>query len=151
MDFFNGLGKKISQTGQSAVQKTKDMADVAKINSMISDEEKRINETYFNIGKLYVSMHSDDYEEAFQGMISSIKEADKRIADYKRQIQDIKGIKRCPNCNSEIALNAAFCNICGQKVDIPQPVQKEGKVCVSCGQNIEEDSDFCPMCGAKQS
>lgn len=40
MALFDQLGKKLAQTGQSAVKKTKDMAEVAKINSMISDEEK---------------------------------------------------------------------------------------------------------------
>ena len=39
MSFFDDLGKKLSQAGQTAVQKTKEMADVAKLNSAISDEE----------------------------------------------------------------------------------------------------------------
>ncbi len=49
MALFDQLGKKLAQTGQSAVKKTKDMAEVAKINSMISDEEKSINNNYYQI------------------------------------------------------------------------------------------------------
>lgn len=41
MAFFDEIGKKISQTGQGVVQKTKDMADVAKLNSLISEEEEK--------------------------------------------------------------------------------------------------------------
>ena len=41
MAFFDDLGKKISQAGQNAVQKTKEMTDIARINGMISDEEKK--------------------------------------------------------------------------------------------------------------
>ena len=37
MAFFDEIGKKLSQTGQGMVQKTKEMADVAKLNSNISD------------------------------------------------------------------------------------------------------------------
>ena len=37
MAFFDEIGKKLSQTGQMAVQKTKEMADIAKLNSNISD------------------------------------------------------------------------------------------------------------------
>lgn len=40
MAFFDEIGKKITQTGQMAVQKTKNMADIAKLNASLSDEEK---------------------------------------------------------------------------------------------------------------
>lgn len=60
--FFDDISKKLSQTGQGMVQKTKEMADVAKLNSAITDEEGKINNNYYLIGKLYVSMHMADCE-----------------------------------------------------------------------------------------
>ena len=60
-----------------AMQKAKEMSDIAKLNSMISEEETKINNTYYQIGKLYVAMHSHDYEEEFAGMITTI--ADKIV------------------------------------------------------------------------
>lgn len=42
MGFFDDFGKKISSAGQEAIAKTKELADVAKINSSISDEENKI-------------------------------------------------------------------------------------------------------------
>ena len=38
MGFFNEIGQKISTAGQEALAKTKDFADVAKLNSNINDE-----------------------------------------------------------------------------------------------------------------
>ena len=50
IEFFDDLGRKISQAGQSAVQKTKEMTDIVKLNSSIADEEKKIRNSYVEIG-----------------------------------------------------------------------------------------------------
>lgn len=118
MAFFDDLGKKLSQAGQSTIQKTKEMADVARINSMISDEEKKINNNYLEIGKLYVSLHSSDCESQFSGMIHSIMESEEKIKEYRQQIQDVKGVKKCEKCGAEVPLNSTFCNACG--AEMPQ-------------------------------
>lgn len=152
--FLDDFGKKISQAGQNTLQKTKDMADVAKINSQISDEEKRINDTYFQIGKQYVELHASDCEEAFKGMVQAIADAENKIKEYKEQIQDIKGIARCPKCGAEVAKGALFCSACGEKMP-EQPVQEEvvaqveEKKCSNCGAVIMEGALFCAECGTK--
>lgn len=150
MAFFDELGKKISQTGQSAVKKTKDMAEVAKINSMISDEEKSINNNYYQIGKLYTSMHANDCESDFKGMIDSICESEKKIAEYKEQVQLIKGVVKCEKCGGEVSINSAFCNSCGapmpKRVSVQQ--QDESMVkCSKCGKYVKKGMRFCTSCG----
>ena len=53
MAFFDDLSKKLSQATQTTVQKAQEMAEVAKLNSMVNDEEKRIESAYSQIGKTY--------------------------------------------------------------------------------------------------
>lgn len=62
MAFWDNLGQKASETTVKAMQKAKEISDIAKLNSMISDEESKINSTYNQIGKLYVSMYKTDCE-----------------------------------------------------------------------------------------
>ena len=57
MAFFNDLSRKLTSVSQTAVQKTKDVADIAKINSEISDLQRTVNNLYYEIGKLYVAKH----------------------------------------------------------------------------------------------
>ena len=71
------------------------MSDIAKFNSMISEEETKINNTYYQVGKLYVTMHSHNHEEEFAGMIATIEESEEKIRNYRQQIQDIKGVTLC--------------------------------------------------------
>lgn len=116
MAFFEDLGKKITQKGQSAVQKTKEMAEITMLNGRIADEEKRIKDTYTEIGKLYVSLHPGDYEEDYHILIEALKHSDTKISEYKQQIQNIRCTKRCKNCGAEIALHALVCDSCGKPV-----------------------------------
>lgn len=46
----------------------------------------------------------------------------------------------CKHCGKEINENAAFCPMCGTKVETE-------KICINCGKEIELDSRFCPHCG----
>lgn len=155
MAFFDDFGKKISQAGQTTLQKTREMADIAKLNMQISDEEKKINNTYLEIGKLYMQLHAADSEEAFQGMVQSITDSENKIKEYQTQIQDIKGVERCPKCGAEVVKDSAFCSACGnampkkqEEVPAAEEAVTEAK-CSKCGAVLEADAKFCTACGNK--
>ena len=124
MAFFDDLGKKLTQAGQTAAQKTKEIAEIAKLNSQISDEDKRIESNYSQIGKLYVTLHGENCESDFTEMISAIRESEKKIAEYRQQISDIKGIVKCEKCGAEVANGAAFCSACGAPMPVVAPVEE---------------------------
>ncbi|MCM1187825.1 MAG: zinc ribbon domain-containing protein [bacterium] len=127
MAFFDDLGKKLSLAGQSAVQKTKEVADLAKWNSYIYDEEKKINNNYLEIGKLYVSLHADGHETEYDGMIAAIRESEEKIREYRQQITDIKGTVACPKCGAQVAVNAVFCSSCGASMTEEEGVDLSGE------------------------
>lgn len=148
MAFFDNIGKKLSQTGQMAVQKTKEMADVAKLNSNISDEEKKISNAFYQIGQLYVDLHSDDFESDFEALITQLKESQNNVEVLKKEIQDIKGVKRCSTCGAEIPNNATFCSSCGTAVTQQKAVDAANLIkCTNCGKMIEKGMRFCTFCG----
>lgn len=139
MAFFDNLGKKASETTARAMQKAKEMSDTAKLNSMISGEETKINNTYYQIGKLYATMHINDCEEEFSDMIAALREADANIRSYRQQIQDIKGVIRCSQCGAELSLGAAFCSSCGNPIPKVQPVKTEDLIrCEGCGAMVKK-------------
>ncbi len=113
MDFFDDLGKKLSQAGQSAVQKTKGMADIVKLSAAISEEEKKINNGYAEIGKLYVSLHGAEAEPEFEELLKTIQDAEEKVKEYQSQLAVIRGVSRCEKCGAEVPANSVFCNICG--------------------------------------
>lgn len=150
MPFFDDISRKISKGSQSAIQKAKDMADIARINSAISEEEKNIDDIYKQIGKAYVEAHPNDCENGLKEAVNRLKNAQARLDSYRRQVQDLKGVARCPRCGGEVPANAAFCNLCG--APLPKPVQPQPTAadlvqCPSCGAMIPKGNRFCTSCG----
>lgn len=142
MAFFDDLNKMVS----NASKKTRDIADSAKINSAISEEEKKINAVYQQIGKLYASLHMNDYEQDFSGMMAQVAECESKLAGYRLQLQQIKGVRHCEKCGSNVALNSSFCPECGNAMPKAENGEELEK-CVSCGSFVPKSLRFCTNCG----
>ena len=153
MAFFDELGKKISQTSQGVVQKTKDTAEIIKLNGMISDEEKRINNLYTQIGKTYFELYSNSCDGDLADMVSNIKDAQSLIEQYAEQVKKLKGIIRCPDCGGDVQYGAPFCSSCGTKIEVKDEASKniDASVlrCKKCGTPINDGCAFCTHCGTK--
>lgn len=149
MAFFDDLGKKLSQAGQTAVQKTKEVTDIARTNAAIGEQEKRIAEIYSEIGKLYVMKYPSGGDEEFQVLLERLRDAENKIIEFRKQIQEIKGVVRCEKCGAEVAGNSAFCNSCGAKMTVtPISVADiDSVICPSCGASVDKSSRFCTSCG----
>ncbi len=52
MEFFNNVGKTLTETSQGAVQKTKEMAEIVKLNAALAEENKKIAALQQEIGVL---------------------------------------------------------------------------------------------------
>lgn len=155
MAFFQDLGKKVSQTSQDAVKKTKIMAETAKINSHIEGERRNINEAYNKLGKRYFELFPDTSDENLREFCDAIKESMRQIEDYQEQIKQLKGITACPNCGTDYPEGAAFCTTCGAKLaaseasEEEQPAEPQVKFCSGCGKPLSEGTKFCAECGTK--
>ena len=148
MGFFDDLGKKVTDAGQKTMQKAQEMSEVARINSLISQNESKINNVYYQIGKLFVSIYGNDCREEFAGMVATVAELEQQNATYKKQIQDVKGIQHFEKCGAEVAMGVAFCSSCGAampKVD-KQPSDDVEK-CPHCGSFVKKGMRFCTACG----
>lgn len=53
MGFFEDIGKKVADAGQKTVQKTKEMSDILRLESLVTKEENKLEQIYSQIGKMY--------------------------------------------------------------------------------------------------
>jgi len=152
MAFFDELGKKITQTGQGAAKGAKNVAETMKVNGMISDEEKRINNAYLQIGKTYYENCGDNPDQLFAQLINDINDSKAKIAAYTEQLRQIKGVARCQKCGGEVPIDAPFCSSCGSPMKTAPteaPLDSGGLVCGNCGFVVPEGKAFCSNCGGK--
>ena len=90
MGFFDDLGKKLSDASQDVMQKGKEMADTAKFNSQIHDEEKKISAVYGKIGKKYFEVFENAPSEDFKAFIEEIHAAQAKIAEIQEKLNALK-------------------------------------------------------------
>lgn len=149
MGLLDDFGKKVTDVGQKTLQKTKEMSGVARINSLISQNEGRLNNLYCQIGKLYVSVHGNDSEENFKGLVDSAVEIEKQNFEYRMQIQNIKGLQRCEKCGTEVPRDFAFCSACGAAMPKPETTANpnDSVICPGCGALVAKEMSFCTTCG----
>ena len=158
MGFFDNIGKGISDFSQATIQKGKDVANVAKYNRLISEEERTIARLFEALGKQYFELHVQDHEEVFDDLIGRIVQSGKKIEEYTETIKDLQGIIRCAECGSDVPGGAAFCPECGARVIRKEETEEtEGAApekpkkiyCTNCGVLIAPGYKFCAACGMK--
>lgn len=132
MAFFDRL----SEAGHKTIEKTKELADITRLNSQISKEEREIDQQCYEIGVKYLENHRDSYEDDYAPMMESIFKSEKNIEDFRQQIQDIKahrnepenegaesmkqqaGSATCPHCGAPVDGRANFCPSCGKPLNV---------------------------------
>lgn len=151
--FLTRLERKSHKQVRALYKKTKDTAETIKLNGMISDEEKRINNLFNEIGKTYFKLHAESYEPTFEQMILDIKASQANIENYSEQVKRLKGVVRCPNCGGEVPYGAPFCSSCGSKMNttITEVSGSSSNInrCAKCGAVATSDNAFCTNCGSK--
>jgi len=157
MGKLKGFGKKLSDAAKNTAKKSEELIEIGKVKGKIRDEENNIEKLKMNIGETAYSKFKDGeatFPEA-EEICASIDEALDTIKDLEDKIMQLKHIRICPECSTEVEDVVAFCAKCGHKFE-PLPVEEEetaeesdGPKCASCGADLDEGSAFCGGCGAK--
>ena len=100
MSIFEKIGEKLSGAGQGVAQQVKNFADVARLNSIISEKEKQIAQLYIEIGQAYYEHHKIDPQGEEIERIQKISSLNAEILECKENIKQIKGVTKCPTQRS---------------------------------------------------
>lgn len=156
MAFWDELKEKITTTSKKAVDKTKDLTEIAKIKLSISDLEKKIASSYEKIGRAYAEANADSADKLLPEEFAVIEEANAKIAECTDRLRELKGLLICTGCGKEISAEGNFCPSCGATIEkkvfegeviVDEPVVQ--KACHKCGAALEPDAGFCAECGEK--
>lgn len=123
MSFFDNLGQKLNDVGQTTIKKTKNLADTAKMNLEISEEERKISNAHEQIGKWYAAKYRMQADPEIQNWMDAIFASEAKIKACRDNLGQIKGETTCPQCGANIAVGVQFCPNCGQKIVPQQPAQ----------------------------
>ena len=143
MEFFEKLGKKATETFNSAAEKTNKIASETKIKLKINDCKSKIKDLYQDIGKIvyqkFVLDGKIDVKEDIEEQLSKISELTNQIEEYEKQILDLSDMKQCVNCKNKIEKNAKFCPECG--TEQPEIVVHEVEVVDNDEETVNPEND----------
>lgn len=120
MAFFDDLTRKAKDVAAVAADKTKDAAEMVKINVSIAGEQKEIDKNYRTIGEWFVSEYEGEIPDAVRDLVEAVNTSKAKIAELE-----------AGKCAKETCEEAAT---------------DSQKACPICG--AVSDSKFCPQCGA---
>lgn len=120
MDFINKAKDKITKTSTDVAKRAKDLTDMAKYTSQITNNENTIKVTYTEIGKYAYENLRDQFPADINEKAAIVDAAMAEIDDLKKEILKLKGNVKCEQCEREVPDNFPFCPYCGQKM--PEPV-----------------------------
>ena len=153
MTLFDDLSKKVGSFAHTTVQKSKELAEITKINFQISAEEDKIKKSYTEIGRIYYDENAANATGRIAELCSLITLSTDAIEDLHEKINEAKNIVICQKCGKEVDNSNKFCNSCGAPIQFVTPAPEAAvelkTVCKACGAEMSEGSPFCQNCGAK--
>lgn len=116
------LTRKAKDVANKAADRTKDAAELVKLNMAIAGEQKEIDKNYRAIGEWFVSEYEGEIPDAVRETVEAVNASKAKIAELEAS----KPVREEPVQEAEEAPAGKKCPICG----------------------AESDSKFCPHCGA---
>lgn len=119
MSIFDKLGKKVEEATQIATKKSGELVEITKLSTNIKSEEQNIKRLYEEIGRTVYenSLINSELYSHIGKFSDEIQESQSEINSLKARLRELKNIKLCQNCNSEVSSSSSFCDQCGEKLD----------------------------------
>ena len=147
-----GWKESVGRFAQNAVSKSKEMAEITRLNMEISNQEQRLRELYGQLGQYLVEnpdLVPADRQDA-QALLQDVAQVKAGIEASKATLLEVRNVNICPGCGAEVSRSSKFCPSCGAQMDRSVMERlNQAPVCPSCGAELEPGAAFCGNCGAK--
>ena len=117
-DFFEDLGKRISETAEAVTKKTEEVVETQKIRNQIRVMERSNQRDYEALGKMIYNRFKkgEEINLKYIELCEEIEQREEAIEVYLKEIAELKGKDICQQCKGELDAGMAYCPKCGAKV-----------------------------------
>lgn len=117
-DFFEDLGKRLSETAEAVTSKAGDAIEIQKLKAQIRELSRGNAEDLMELGQGIFDnfLAGEELDEASKGLCEAIASRKESIEEYERKIDGLKGACECTRCGKMVARDMAFCPYCGAPV-----------------------------------
>ena len=120
---FDELTRKAKDVANKAADRTKDAAELVKLNVAISGEQKEIDKNYRAIGEWFVSEYEGEIPDAVRDLVEAVNASKAKISELEasKPVREepaagaLAGEKACPICGA--VSDSKFCPHCGAPME----------------------------------
>ena len=132
---FESLGKRLSDIGNVAAQKTKDIGGRVSLTAKIEAAKRELTGVYAQLGQQVYQNSQDAVPEEYAELFEKIERTEKTLEEYQAQRQVLRKVRPCPDCGADVPNDDEFCAKCGCHVGIVVPEE-------SAEDGLFEEEDF---------
>ncbi|MCL2474997.1 MAG: hypothetical protein FWF37_02575 [Chloroflexi bacterium] len=153
MDFFESLGRKITDFAENTGDRVKDFADSNKLKLAINDEEEKIEQSYIEVGKRVFKAEGNNSDSLYKDEFANIRAALNKISEFNAQINANKKRVEEDAAARKKATEEAEKQYQEAKPVTAEPFDTQSNTdalaCSDCGKVLEQNACFCTTCGKK--
>ena len=116
MAFLNDISRRLSKGNQSDLKNPEIISSKEKMYNDLSAEESLCERLYSQIGRKYIELHPENYEEAFTELVKCVRRSEMKIKELKKELGIDTSKVVCPKCRAELPGGISFCSFCGNNL-----------------------------------
>ena len=125
MELFQQLKQNAKQISQTASVQARKAAEIIKLKEQIRRDKREIREITYKIGKTYIRLHPEHWEEEYAAFFEDIRKVKEDLARKEKDLQKVQEGHRCTECGAEISMSADYCPKCGAAVAYDTELKEE--------------------------
>lgn len=139
-DFFGSLTDTFAKAAKDLTGRAETIYETQKLKNKISGEKQQIEKAMADLGRIVYRRYQEgiSVEEAEDAICVQIDERYQQIKRLKKEAEELKEQRVCPNCGSMVGKNDRFCSKCGASCPVPE---EEDDNIVDMEEPVEEASE----------
>ena len=139
---FNSLLDKAISVANVAGKKTEEMVEASKLKIQEVSVNADLANCYEKIGSLVYSSKKfgADNEQEIAQLIAQADEQLEQLAQLQAKREEIRKVRKCPNCGASCATDAHFCSRCSTMPHLEQKCSTMPHFCSRCGMVLHEET-----------
>ena len=90
MAFFDTLKQNLMTASQVTMDKAKNTAEILKLKDQIRQDKREIRSATYKIGEIYLELHFENYEEAYEDCFQRIERLEQAIEWKEDALKNLK-------------------------------------------------------------
>lgn len=139
-DFFGSLTDTFAKAAKDLTGRAETIYETQKLKNKISGEKQQIEKAMADLGRIVYRRYQEgiSVEEAEDAICVQIDERYQQIKRLKKEAEELKEQRICPDCGSIVGKNDTFCSKCGARCSVPE---EEDDNIVDMEEPVEEASE----------